>query len=327
MATMHAKSTCCRAQIYRWGSRRRRCSRCGRTWSIRSCRRGRKPRKGSQSLLEQVLVEGRSLASIAQQRHQSVPVVRYRFRSALRSLIARPRVVTLAPGPVILLADALWFRFGDQRWTLYLTALRPARHCVATFLNPILLPGKENLSGWRQAIGAIPADQLERIRAIVSDGFAGVKGIAHSHGWVLQRCHFHLIASVQARRGTRRSLPGAAVREEAYQLVRKILRLQDTSQLDTFIPRLKTLAASPTCPRRLRMILREFLRELPAFLAYRRHPKLKLPTTTNAVESMGSIIRVTTRGLSTPGALSRWATALLHLRPEITCNGANLPQK
>lgn len=160
MVTMHARSTCCRARIYRWGSRRRRCAGCGRTWTIRSRKRGRKPRRESQSLLEQVLLEGRSLASIAQQRHRSLPTVRYRFRRALRLLINTPRIVTLARGLLILLADALWFRFGKQRWTLYLRALRPVRGSIATFLDPILLPGKENLRDWNQVISAIAPDQL-----------------------------------------------------------------------------------------------------------------------------------------------------------------------
>jgi hypothetical protein len=278
-------------------------------------------------LLEQVLLEGRSLASIAQQRHRSLPTVRYRFRRALRLLINTPRIVTLARGLLILLADALWFRFGKQRWTLYLRALRPVRGSIATFLDPILLPGKENLRDWNQVISAIAPDQLERITAVVSDGFAGGKGIARSHGWVLQRCHFHLIATVQARRGRRRSLPGAAVREQSYQLVRRILRVRDGPRLESLTKQLKRLAASPASPRRLRMVLREFLRELPAFLAYRRHPKLKLPTTTNAVESMGSIIRTATRGLSTPEALIHWTTALVRLRPEVICNGTHFPQK
>lgn len=274
-----------------------------------------------------MLLEGRSLASIAQQRGQTLPGVRYRFRCALRSLVAAPRELSFAPGPLILLVDALWFRFGEQRWTLYLTALRPARGSLATFLDPVLLPGKENLSSWQEVVDAIPADLRESVTAVVSDGFAGVKRLAHSHRWVLQRCHFHLIATLQARRGTRRSLTGAALREQIYQLVRSALRLRDHRQLDTIKAQLRTLAASPLCPRRLRMIVRQFLRELPAFLSYQSHPNLSLPTTTNAVESMGSIIRATTRGIPTPQALQRWATAIIRLRPHITCNGTDHPQK
>ena len=276
-------------------------------------------------LLQHVLLEGRSLVSLAQQRRQSFPSARYRFRTALRSLAAQPPAISMPVGALILVGDALWFRFANRRWTLYLLALRPVRGCLATLLDPILLPGKENSSDWGRAIGAIPSRLRRRVRALVSDGFAGVKGIARSHGWVLQRCHFHLIRSLHVVRGTRRPLRGTAVREAAYQLIRKALRQQDCEQLRCLTEQLQALAASADCPRRLRLIVRGFLRERPSFHGYLIHPELHLPTTTNALESMGSIIRSTVGTVRTPRALQRWATALVRVRPQITCNGADFP--
>jgi len=264
-----------------------------------------------------------SLLGLAQRRRQSIDVVRYRFRRALHSLAEQPQPLRLRAGGLILVGDGLWFRFAKKKWTLYLLALRPVRGRWATFVAPILLPGKENASGWQQAISTIPSQPLGRVKALVSDGFGGVKGIVHSQGWVLQRCHFHLIRSVHVLRGRRRRLRGAALREEAYQLVRQALVLKDCAQLRALTDQLQALAAAADCPRRLRLTVRGFVRELPSFRAYLDHPELNLPTTTNAVESMGSIMRATVARVRTPQALERWAKALVQLRPRITCNGAN----
>src|SRR5881227_1889469 len=50
-------------------------------------------------------------------------------------------------------------------WVLYLTALKPCRGDYATFLDPLLLPGKEGASRWQQAVAAIPPSVRHRIRA------------------------------------------------------------------------------------------------------------------------------------------------------------------
>jgi len=82
--------------------------------------------------------------------------------------------------------------------------------------------------------------------------------------------------------------------------------------------------------RVIRMIVREFLRRIDHFRAYRKYPKLHLPTTTGSVEAMNRIIRDLmrqTRSVRSPQALQLWATALIRMRPTIMCNGKHFQQK
>src|SRR2546422_717570 len=75
---------------------------------------------------------------------------------------------------------------------------------------------------------------------------------------------------------------------------------------------------------RTRMVVREFLRRTDQFRAYRKHPHLNLPTTTGTVEAMGRILRDLmrrTRSVRSPKALRLWATAMIRMHPELTCNG------
>src|SRR5262245_64801575 len=74
----------------------------------------------------------------------------------------------------------------------------------------------------------------------------------------------------------------------------------------------------------MRMIVREFLRRIDHFRAYRKYPELDLPTTTGSVEAMNRRVRDLmrqTRSISSPQALQLWAIALIRTRPIVVCNG------
>jgi len=119
----------------------------------------------------------------------------------------------------VLLADGLWFEFDGIQWVLYLTALKPCQGNQATFLDPLLLPGKEGASRWQQAMAAIPPVAKDRIQAMVVDNLPGMRKLAQQHQWVLQLCHFHLLLKLLARRGrVRYALRGGRVREEFIRL-------------------------------------------------------------------------------------------------------------
>jgi hypothetical protein len=82
--------------------------------------------------------------------------------------------------------------------------------------------------------------------------------------------------------------------------------------------------------RVMRMIVREFLRRVDHFRAYRQYPELHLPTTTGTVEAMNRRVRDLmrqTRSVRSPQALQFWVTALIRKRPVITCNGKYFQQK
>ena len=331
MDSLHVKSQCCRAKIYRFGSRRRQCSRCKRTWSIRAKRRGRKRWRNTPGLLQAVLVQGRSLKSLAPRTGLTQQAMGHRWRQAMRRFVSRPRVLRLPREPLVLVLDGLYFRFRGKDWVLYVMAIKPCHQNRAVFLDPVLLPGRENMQGWSQAFKTIPASIHRRIRASVSDEVSGIIKLSTSQGWIVQLCHFHLISRLQNVRGRRnRNLAGRALREALYQLTRKALDLPDGSRLRTVLKRLNHHVGQAKRLRVIRMIVREFLRRRDHFRAYRKYPKLHLPTTTGSVEAMNRIIRDLmrqTRSVSSPQALLLWATALVRMRPTIMCNGKHFQQK
>jgi hypothetical protein len=267
------------------------------------------------------LVYGQSLRQLAQQRDQAAPTLRKRFRRELARYLANGPAVAIPAGPFALLMDGVWFRFGRQPWTLYVMALKPQGKSFAIFLDPVLLPGKESLQDWQRVVARLPPEIRAQVQAVISDGIRGAKTLARDHGWLHQRCHFHLIAQLQGRRGRRRTVTGRSEREAIYQAIREALETLDEVRLAVLTRQLRRLAGREAVPERLRMITRDFLRELGSFRTYRRHPNLSLPTTTNVIESMANLLRQRIRSVSTPAALQRWATALFRLRPTMTCNG------
>jgi hypothetical protein len=326
MQSKHAKSPCCAARVRRFGPRRRQCVECGRTWTVRPKKRGRPVHRSSAALLHRVLVKGYTVGQLFSHRTAvALPAYRYRFRQALQRWVSRPSPQKIPPGPLVLLTDGLWFEFDAMRWVLYLVALKPCRGHQATFLDPLLLPGKEGASRWQRVVEAIPVDARTRIRAIVADNLPGIEKIARHHHWVLQLCHFHLLLKLQApRRRVRYTLRGGAVREEIYQSIRNALLLPDGKRFAQTVEHLERLSWGDCGTLRIKTVLGQFLLDLPFYRSYLAHPELGLPLTTNAVESMCRLLREmlrSSRAGSNPKSLLLWVTALIRMRTTVTCNG------
>ncbi len=328
MATLHARSSCCGAKVQRFGGRRRRCSNCGRTWSIRPKRRGRKPRRIARDLPRQVLLDKQTTRQLSRTHHCSLTTIRRRLRNALSQLVQQPHFPVLPEGELVLIVDGLWFSFKRQYWVLYDMALKPLGANTAYFLDPALLSGREHVERWEQALDTIRPGTRKRVRALVSDGFRGSKGLARKNAWLHQRCHFHVLAQLQGRPGRqKRNIRAKSVREAIYEDIREALVMTDEQRLEYLQEHLRQQADRSDCPRRTRGVAREFLRNMGFFRTYLRHPELELPTTTGAIESMHNLIRDTVRRISSPRSLLQWATAFTRLHPTITCNGKNLQQK
>jgi hypothetical protein len=279
-----------------------------------------------------VLVEGFSLGQLFSKRPGvALPAYRYRFRQALRRFVARPSPQKIPRGPLVLLADGLWFEFDGMPWVLYLTALKPCHGNCATFLDPLLFPGKEGASRWQQALAAIPPDATRRIQAMVVDNLPGMQRLAHQRKWVLQLCHFHLLLKLQAqRRSVRYVLRGGPVREEIHQLIRSALELPDGNRLSRALERLERLSHGDCGTLRIQTTVREFLKALHFYRSCLAHPRLGLPRTTNSVESMARLLRElfrSSRAGSNPASVLLWATALIRMRPRVTCNGHSFNRK
>lgn len=325
MKTQHAKSLCCRAAIYRFGHRRRQCAACKRTWRIRRKKRGRRSIRTPAKLLSQVFLEGCTLRHLAQRSSLALPTFRYRFRQALRQFVRRPYPHRIPHGPLVLIADGLWFYFRDKPWILYLTALKSCSGKTALFLDPVLLPGREGMTKWKKVAAGLPSKIRTRIQAMVVDNLPGMKPLATRYDWLLQLCHFHLILKLQTQRGRqRRALRGGSIRETIYQLIRQALEAPPGPPLQRTVQRLRHFEQTFCGTQRIHGAVYEFLNSLDYYRTYRNHPELHLPVTTNAAESMGSILRNLLRRnrcASSPKALHLWATALIRMRPEVACNG------
>lgn len=323
MMNHHAKSPCCSAPVRRFGKRRRQCTQCFGTWRIRQKRRGRKRVRITASLLTDTIQHRETLVHRARRSPLSVAVLQKRHRHQLASYLARTSTGNVPSGKLILVLDGVWFQFHDARWVIYLLAVRPIRSAVATFLDPVFLPGRESLTAWQHALNQMPQEVQGRIVAMVADGFRGGAALSVERGWIFQRCHFHLIAELQRMRGIGKRVHYPKIREAIYQTVREALETADRGRLDTLVRILRRLVSHPHCPHWMGMRVREFLRRLDDFRAYQNYPELRLPSTTNTVESMGRTIRDVVRrshGFRTPHSLRQWITAQLRLCPTRKCN-------
>lgn len=320
MNTIHVKSPCCRETVYRFGGRRRQCRACGKTWRIRRKKTGRKPKRSSSRLPQRILAGYNRITVWAKTNHLSKSTASERLNGALRRFLLRKK--RLSRDPYALLGDGLYFKFKRMDWVMYIMAVKPIRSHRAYFLDPILLLGKESYERWRQALASVSPELLKRIRAFVSDGFRGSKLIAKEHGWVHQRCHFHLLMALIRRHGRRSyRVKGTGIRERLLAVVRVLLTTTDEMMKRRHILKAQRLLAHPLCPPWIRKQTIEFLRTIDDFRAYLIYPELNLPATTNAVESAGKIIRKATSTASTPQAVLLRATAFLRLKQFITCNG------
>ena len=316
------KSRCCEAKIWSLSDRRRQCSGCGRRWRIRLKTRGRKDRRSDHRLIAQVFSQRRSLTDVAGRLGLTRQALSARFRKVLA-----PRDIALSEAPApgidtILLVDGLWFRFKHRQWVLYLTALRPVLEDRARFFDPVLLEGSESKQAWIKVIGMIPQRHRSTIRAIVGDKFSGCRDIAHKNGWVLQLCHFHLLAQFKGRVTRRSTTKARILRQEVFRFVSQALLTIDRKRLATLSMCLKMLLADDTTPKRYKSSVRGFLRTMDDYHAYLRYPELRLPRTNGTSEAMARRIRDllnNTRSLSTPSALTNWATNLVRLKPTIMC--------
>ena len=322
MAPIHAKSPCCGAPVRRFGKRRRQCTHCKRTWSIRRKKRGRKRTRHISALLTRILLLGHTLAQEGRNFRQLRSVsIAARFATALRAFVGIPHP-RLPRGPYVLIVDGVYFKFARREWVLYLMALKPVRSRRMYFLDPVLIKGRERLEAWYEAIDTVSPDIKKRIRALVSDGLRGFQQLAANEGWAHQRCHFHLLASLVRGKGKRRYLTqGSGVRDQVLQAVRVLLADGPTPKRERARRALRRYIDDPACPTYVRKHILELFEREQDFRAHLNHSRLNLPTTTSAMESTGRLVRKATRTARTSESLRLRAVAFLRLKRSVACNG------
>lgn len=243
-----------------------------------------------------------------------------RFQQALEVFVIEPPP-RLPSGPYALIVDGVYFTFDRQEWVLYLMAVKPVRSHRMYFLDPVLEKGRERLGVWSDTFNALPERIRKQIQALVSDGLPGFPELAARRGWVYQRCHFHLLASLVRGKGMRRyRTRGSEVRERVLESARTLIANLPKKHRHARAA-LKRYASDPSCPAYIRKHAKELLLREEDFRSYIAHPELDLPTTTNAMESSGKLVRSATRTARTPKSLLLRGTAFLRLKRSVTCNG------
>ncbi len=313
------KSDCCNAAIIHFGGRRRQCTACKKTWRKRIAKRGRKALRKQGNYLNRVFINNFTVKQLEVHSSVSVEAIYKRFRGNVNSLVKDKRRVYIRGAKLILVIDAQWQYFKGELWTMYFISVKSISSQTVTILDPVMRQGKECGSVWSEIFTAMPPGIKKRVVAVVSDGIRGIEGVAENNDWILQRCHFHLLSSLQKMRGKRATTNGRAVREEIYNSVK--IAIQETSnyRLNILCKRLAVLAQDSGCPRMMRMIVRDFLRKSDYFRNHLIYPELNLPTTTNVMESVNSFVRRKTKPISTPKSWFKWTTAIIRLKSKFIC--------
>lgn len=333
MKPIHTKSPCCKALVQRFGKRRRRCAECNITWRIRKKKRGRKRKRAHEYLalrfFERRLPSIRALA--AEQGIKKDAAQRLLARSIDQYILKNTdewRALIRTAPPLIAVIDAIWHYIQKEKYTIYVILLRPVDDNEAVIIPPAFYPGHESVVGWRHAFEALPKELESRIVAVVSDGATSIMCLVKKEkGWIIQRCHFHLIAAVQKYISTG---PRSRHREQAIRvmtLVQSVLRTNQSDKLHVLFTELKELH-NQSRSRGLRRVLRGFIADVDEYHAYLKYPELHLPTTSNAAESFIQCARdvmYRCRGFRSLRTLKRWLVGIAISKKKMACNGKNQP--
>lgn len=319
MNLLHEKSTCCNAKIIRFGGKRRQCSVCKKTWRVYQSKRGRKNSRHQQNYLKKVFCQNFSIKQLSFNSTLPLDSIYKRFSKNLNNVINKKRVVRIRGEKLILIIDAQWHYFKKDLWTIYFVAVKSTKSNFVTVLDPVLKQGKENAKTWNEIFNHLPVSTRKRVIALVSDGIRGIETIASNNKWILQRCLFHLLSTLQKMRGKRASTYGRLIREKIYCLIESIVYEKSKWKVKIFCRKLSLLIENDQIPKRMKMVAREFLRRLPEFRNHIEHQDLSLPNTVNVMESINSFSRRKAKTTCTPKSWHKWVLACIRFKSIFNC--------
>lgn len=333
MKKLHARSPCCRASIQRFGQRRRRCARCHRTWRIYKKKRGRKRKRANQDLIISYLEKSMpALRVIAKRKSCSKDSIQVMLRRSLELYVKQKKkqwwLSLKNNGSLIAIVDAIWYHVGKEFYTIYVILLRPIESIQATICPPVIIQGREDFHGWEEAFNSLPDILKKRIIVLVCDGATSLVALARLKKWILQRCHFHLIAAVQNYLTTG---PRSAHRDYAFcvlDTVRELLGTNDPKKVQKMRRKLGEIRQASNS-RGMRRVLGGFIKSYKDYHTYLNYPELNLPTTSNSAESFIQCVRdlmYRCRGFRSYTTLNNWLTALSLFKKTIRCKGKNQPK-
>jgi hypothetical protein len=319
MRITQQKSTCCQASVIRFGGKRRQCTICRHTWRVHPAKRGPKVVRRPNTTLERYRTNCiGSLAAWAASR-QKQP-------RTLQKQVARSRDACLGIAGLyicleshILLADALHQKVLGRDYTTYLILARPLKATQAEVCYAHTVAGSESGIGWQAAVAALPTTMLKQTKALVCEGHAGLTSLARRHGWVLQRCGFHLIQSLNKNmRLWYRAMPEVY---RIHELVHVVVESMDDEKVARALGLLGDYAKQTKSPEAA-SILRGLVRHFRDYRSYIYFPELHLPATNNSCECSFRRTRALqdkARGWRSPTSHAAWVRYVLTHVPAICC--------
>jgi len=329
MNISHAKSPCCRGEIRKYGTRRRQCALCKKTWRVRKKKRGRKRSRATSSLVTRYLRhEIPSLHARARARTRAPDTIERRVQRSRDFFLSHtPWPHVPADGMLIALADAMMREIRSEMYTVYFILIRPTDSNEAIIMEPYVQMGKETHEGWYAAFRTVPVLVRRRILALVCDSHQGLVSVASRSHWFLQRCNFHIIASIQGRRSRFAASRHRPVGERLYRLTSQILTIKDQHVVNKLITEIESIGWE-TDSTQLRKIISGFVAHADQYRTYLSHPELRLPRTNNTCETLiGGFQNLThrMRGYSSARSFRQWLDAYLKNRKTVTCNPSDQP--
>lgn len=214
-------------------------------------KQGRKNKRLQCHYLKKVFIHSFSIKQLSVHSSLSADTLRKRFSKSIDSVVNKKRVIRIRGSHLILIIDAQWQYSNSQLRTLYFIAIEATTSQKVTVFDPVLKQGREKTKVWDEIINQLPQPAKKRVITLVSDRIRDIETIVEKNGWIMQRCHSHLLSMLQKMRGKRASTPGCLVREEIYQTVQQILTERSRKKLNTLCKHLAVLAHSFECPKKI----------------------------------------------------------------------------
>ncbi|MDT8442646.1 MAG: transposase [Desulfuromonadales bacterium] len=194
-------------------------------------------------------------------------------------------------GPLISIADGLMESFNGKMYVVCFIMVRSISSSEAIILPPYMCEGRETSKGWQEAFAQVPNEVFNRIEALVCDGHCGMTSIAKRNDWVLQRYHFHILASISHftsfKRGTKKNIElGIRIKR----LAQVVIYQHDQEAVNLAINALKIIKQDIKSIR-FKTVISGFIKYHENFRAYLKYPQYNLPTTSNCAEFLNSRIR------------------------------------
>jgi len=266
-----------------------------------------------------------SLCGLAKRHDLSEAIFKYRLKKSRQKFVSKtPWPILPQSQPLIAIADAM-VQYTKKGWhTFYFVLLRPVRGDRAIITKPCIKKGTETYLGWSEALDQLPEKVRLSIVALVCDGHNGLVNCAHRYGWLIQRCHFHLIARLQSRRSKWRTGRHQKEGKKIYRLVNRVLTTKKEKAILKAINELEEIGWLSSSPE-ISKTLSGFVKHYEDYRTYLKYPELNLPRTSNTAESfIGCIQKLCqrARGFASFDSLKRWIEALIRYKKFIGCNGS-----